>query len=324
MSKLERISPEAFDSEKLYKMREEMCGLLDHPESSSLTLEELLEFQDKDGSFKLINTYMVPGDVREAFCHTPTYIGAAVLMKALMSSRDDLDASLEKALKECLHTNLYGPGYDSESGRIHAMKIFIKGGLCEFLNTKHELCPDFHQMIHNILHEYSVAFMFGKTAGCWGKDYRDQWKDCLDKLPIHKRFYIAYGSNMNKNQMQDRCKNAVCVGSAYIEDWQLTLPFYANIEPQKGSCTPALVWEIDEDDESALDIYEGYQNQCYNKTDIIITVNNHRVSAMAYVMTRKYKRSEKKAPDPDGYVGRIKQGYKDAGFNEDEFKPLLD
>lgn len=36
-----------------------------------------------------------------------------------------------------------------------------------------------------------------------------------------KRFYIAYGSNLNVRQMRMRCPDAVIIGTAFIPDYRL-------------------------------------------------------------------------------------------------------
>jgi len=124
---------------------------------------------------------------------------------------------------------------------------------------------------------------------------------------------------MDKEQMLSRCPNAVEICATYIEDWQLAMPFYANIEPQRGSRTPAIIWEIDKNDELALDGYEGYPG-LYGKTDIIVSVNGSHISAMAYIMTEKYKnRSDLTAWN--GYEELIVRAYKAAGFQESEYAP---
>lgn len=133
-----------------------------------------------------------------------------------------------------------------------------------------------------------------------------------------KIMYIAYGSNMDRSQMIYRCPNAICVGTTYIEDWKLTMPFYANIEPQNGARTPALIWQITESDLNLLDGYEGYPNR-YDRTDINISINGNIVSAIAYVMTPEYKVSNKKARE--GYEDQIRRAYVNEGFLEDEFSP---
>ncbi|MCL2029306.1 MAG: HNH endonuclease, partial [Deltaproteobacteria bacterium] len=179
--KLLKQNAKKADLDKLNEMITVMRGLLDNPGGSTLTLEELLAFQDDDRSFKLLDSYEVSSDARVDFCHTPTYIGAAILMRELLSGRDDLADRLKQALNaSCLG----GHGYDFKYDVIDAMNIFIKGGLCAFLETQHTLCPEFHRMIHNILHGYNTALKGDKTKGDWNVDYREQWQSILNKLSI--------------------------------------------------------------------------------------------------------------------------------------------
>ena len=58
--------------------------------------------------------------------------------------------------------------------------------------------------------------------------------------------------------MECRCPDAKIIGKTYLENWELNMPFYANIEMKKGKKTPILLWEISAQDEAKLDRYEGY------------------------------------------------------------------
>ena len=110
------------------------------------------------------------------------------------------------------------------------------------------------------------------------------------------------------------------IGKTYLENWELTMPFYANIEIKKGKKTPILLWELSAKDEAELDRYEGYPRG-YDKKDLLLNVNNSVVSAMAYIMTDEYKKKNRIARDE--YVEGIIQGYVDAGFDKSEFNPRI-
>ena len=74
-----------------------------------------------------------------------------------------------------------------------------------------------------------------------------------------KKLYIAYGSNMDEEQMAFRCPTATLVGTAIVEGYELMFKgsrtgSYATIEPKEGSIVPVLVWEIGQMDERRLDI----------------------------------------------------------------------
>ena len=306
-----------FDIDKLDEMITAMSGLLEGDPSSGLTFDELYSFQDEDGSFKLLDSYEVPGDARVDFCHTPTYIGSAILMKKYLDGEVSLKDKLEKALGASLKSGLLGHGYDAESGRITALYIFIKGGLREFLENHYYICPEFHDLVHNIVHQYNSNLFWGHTKGTWGEDYASEWQEIVDNLKLSRRLYIAYGSNMDRTQMLTRCPNAILTGKTYLENWELTMPHYANIERKEGKKTPALVWQITNKDETVLDSYEGYP-KAYGKINAIVKIDGKPVSAMAYVMTEEYKKT-KKTPR-SGYIEQILKGYREAGFNKEEFQ----
>ena len=81
-----------------------------------------------------------------------------------------------------------------------------------------------------------------------------------------KKFYLAYGSNLNVKQMQFRCPDARIVGTAEIPNYQLLFKgsktgSYLTIEPKQGCTVPAVVWSVSERDELALDRYEVYVDE---------------------------------------------------------------
>ena len=91
-----------------------------------------------------------------------------------------------------------------------------------------------------------------------------------------KRYYIAYGSNLNLPQMQGRCPGATIVGTSVIEDYRLLFKgsktgSYLTIEPWEGGRVPVAVWEITAAHERSLDRYEGYP-VFYYKTDMELAV----------------------------------------------------
>ena len=98
----------------------------------------ILDFQDSDGSFKLFDSYEIPGDARVDFCWMPTYICTAILMKVYLTDSSSFTSKEESALLNGLKMssgkNLRGHGYDAFKGQIDALEIFMKAGLREFLD----------------------------------------------------------------------------------------------------------------------------------------------------------------------------------------------
>ena len=87
---------------------------------------------------------------------------------------------------------------------------------------------------------------------------------------MEKRYYLAYGSNLNVRQMKMRCPNARIIGTATIKDYRLMFKgsqtgSYLTIEPAPGSEVPVGVWAVTAADERSLDRYEGYPSFYYKK-----------------------------------------------------------
>ncbi len=84
-----------------------------------------------------------------------------------------------------------------------------------------------------------------------------------------KKYYIAYGSNLSRQQMAQRCPGAKIVGGAVLKGWQLLFGYYATVEPAEGKGTPVLVWEITSAQEQQLDEYEDYP-KLYRKAELAV------------------------------------------------------
>ena len=111
---------------------------------------------------------------------------------------------------------------------------------------------------------------------------------------MEKRYYIAYGSNLNIRQMLRRCPGARVLGTASLTGWELLFKgsrtgSYLTIEEGGDGMVPVVVWEVTATDEAALDRYEGFPN-FYYKRDIqlkykgIRTGKRRTVTAFAYIM----------------------------------------
>lgn len=138
---------------------------------------------------------------------------------------------------------------------------------------------------------------------------------------METKIYAAYGSNMNLEQMSVRCPASKVIGTGILEDYRLTFrglyKGVANIEPCKGKEVPIVLWEITEDCEAALDMYEGYP-RLYEKKEIKVKIKGKSKKAMAYVMTEGYM--DKPNLPTDYYLGVINQGYIENGLDTEPLK----
>lgn len=132
---------------------------------------------------------------------------------------------------------------------------------------------------------------------------------------MNKRLYIAYGSNLNTEQMRWRCPGSKVIAKSWMHGWRLVFqgaPFgaHANVIPEADQDVPVVIWEITPEDERALDRYEGVAGGYYSKVTMTIEVAGEMKDALIYIMT----------PNPYGipadvYLETIAEGYKE--FNLD-------
>lgn len=125
-----------------------------------------------------------------------------------------------------------------------------------------------------------------------------------------KVLYVAYGSNINLEQMKYRCPNSVVVGTTMLKGYELQFKYHATIEPNKESEVPVLLWELDSQDENYLDKYEGYPRY-YRKEKLTIDFNGNSVEAMVYVMNGNIPLQSPSAE----YYNIIEEGYKENGLD---------
>lgn len=130
------------------------------------------------------------------------------------------------------------------------------------------------------------------------------------------KIYIAYGSNMDAEQMAWRCPDAQIIGTGEIIGWRLMFKGsktgnYATIEPEENFSVPVLVWEISASDEAELDYYEGFP-KFYYKREIEVELDDGRnVTGMAYVM-----HEERKLGVPSiEYLKKLAAAYEKFGFD---------
>ena len=129
------------------------------------------------------------------------------------------------------------------------------------------------------------------------------------------KYYIAYGSNLNMDQMKYRCPDAVYKGSGYLKDWELIYRgsrtgAYATIRPAKGKIVPIGLWAISRRDEANLDRYEGYP-VFYHKKTIKVYGNDVVEKGMVYIMDE----NRKVGRPSNHYIDIVYGGYMDCDLD---------
>lgn len=137
------------------------------------------------------------------------------------------------------------------------------------------------------------------------------------------KLYLAYGSNLNLEQMAHRCPTAKVVGTTTLKDYALLFRgqhggAVATVEPLKGASVPCLLWEITPADEVALDRYEGFPF-LYRKEIVKVKLGRKTVEVMVYIMN-----DGKPLNAPSCYYYNvILEGYKSAEFDIEVLKKAV-
>ena len=191
---------------------------------------------------------------------------------------------------------------------------------------------DVHRQYHNNdvgkMNMHDIGKEVRKSARFEAKQMAQMEAEQMEVEEMRKpkskgRVYIAYGSNMDMEQMKFRCPNAQLLGTGILENWRLMFKgsltgAYATIEREKGCIVPILLWRISAADEERLDRYEGFPSFYYKRTIQAVKTDENGVRmghtrGMAYIM-----HEERKLGTPSTHYLRIlEQAYKEFGFDED-------
>ena len=133
------------------------------------------------------------------------------------------------------------------------------------------------------------------------------------------RYYLAYGSNLNRGQMRHRCPDAYPVGTCNLQNHKLVFRRgVLTIEPEIGESVPVAVWAISRNDEKSLDRYEGFPFLYFKREfPLVLTgksggkVNEVIVDSMAYIMTDGFPIQE----PSNSYLQTCLRGYQDFGLD---------
>ena len=116
--------------------------------------------------------------------------------------------------------------------------------------------------------------------------------------------YFAYGMNTNIAEMERRCPKAVCLGAAWIEDYEFVFRTHADIAESPGGICYGVLWDITRADLQALDRLEGYPYY-YTRFRVRVNLGDHFVYALTYQMNDQTYIQEPSR----GYLEMVTEGY---------------
>ena len=131
-------------------------------------------------------------------------------------------------------------------------------------------------------------------------------------------YYFAYGSNLNKKQMLERCPDSKPRFVATLRNYKLVFVGWSrqwrggvtSIKPFRGERVLGALYELSDRDLRRLDSYEGYPGS-YNRLKVtVFDEDGESVEAITYI---KSEQAEEIQPSKE-YLSIIQQGCRDWGL----------
>ncbi|MBI5166179.1 MAG: gamma-glutamylcyclotransferase [candidate division NC10 bacterium] len=130
--------------------------------------------------------------------------------------------------------------------------------------------------------------------------------------------YFAYGSNMDSEQMRERCPESRFITTARLKDFRLVFSRWsegwdggvADIEPSKGDVVEGVVYEISATDLASLDSYEGYPLDYFRAYVTLETSAGAELTVIAY-----FANPMGSFPPSRRYLGQLLKGAWERGLS---------
>ena len=128
-------------------------------------------------------------------------------------------------------------------------------------------------------------------------------------------YYFAYGSNLSKKQMKERCPDSKPMFVATLYNYKLVFVGWsrrwrggvASIKPFRGEKVLGAIYEVSEGDLRRLDMCEGSPNN-YNRLNVtVFDEDSEPIEAITYI---KVGLLEETQPSRE-YLSIVRQGCKD-------------
>jgi gamma-glutamylcyclotransferase (GGCT)/AIG2-like uncharacterized protein YtfP len=137
--------------------------------------------------------------------------------------------------------------------------------------------------------------------------------------------YAAYGSNMDPEQMLERCPHSPAAGTGWLHGWRLTFGgeemgwdgALAMVVPEPESKVFVALYDLSPHDLATLDYWEGADTGLYNKIKLRIDTDDGEMLAWVYILDG-YEGGLPSAR----YLGLIAEAAQAAGAPEDYIADL--
>ena len=128
-------------------------------------------------------------------------------------------------------------------------------------------------------------------------------------------YYFTYGSNLNKNQMLERCPSSKPMFIATLPNYKLVFVGWSRqwrggvigIKPLRGERVRGAIYEISEQCLQRLDKFEGHPTDYARQKVTVFDEDSEPIEAITYIKAGQFEETQ---PSKE-YLAVIQQGYRD-------------
>lgn len=143
----------------------------------------------------------------------------------------------------------------------------------------------------------------------------------------NKILYFAYGSNLNHEQMKQRCPESKFISRVVLKNYKLVYDGYgphrhgavANIVPHTGETVWGGLFELSQNDLNRLDKFEGYPD-VYSRKEASVENDKNDIIEKVFIY---YKKPEAIGNPSQGYQYIIVKGAEECGLPKDYIDKIL-
>lgn len=125
---------------------------------------------------------------------------------------------------------------------------------------------------------------------------------------------FAYGSNMSREPMRQRCPGAQMLGVARLRQHRFFIMAngYASVVPAPSSEVHGILWRLTPRDLVALDAYEDVAGGLYRREMLPVISDGQSMAALVYFGAEK-----REGPARKGYMELVLRAARENGLPED-------
>ena len=128
-------------------------------------------------------------------------------------------------------------------------------------------------------------------------------------------YYFAYGSNLNKRQMRERCPDSKPMFIATLPNYKLVFVGWSrqwrggviSIKPLRGERVRGAIYDVSEQCVQRLDKFEGHPTDYARQKVTVFDEDSGPIEAITYIKAGQFEETQ---PSKE-YLAVIQQGYRD-------------